>query len=152
MAFRFDIKVPTAVLFMDKSRLKATIRSAGSEIASIARSLIRSSTKTNKGAKTPEGAPPQSRSGDLLRGIKTKVYRNGERVVIKDIAYYARFLETGAVGGGPSGRNKDGKPSSVREMKPHPFLTTAFDQVEPTLSERITKSVDEGIKFKVTKK
>src|SRR5579871_3168946 len=92
MAF-VEIEIPSYVLFLDNKKLKATLRSAGGEIAGIARGLIRAATKENKGGKTPAGSPPQSRSGVLLASVKVAPSRDGESVSIKDVAYYSRLSE-----------------------------------------------------------
>jgi hypothetical protein len=48
--------------------------------------------------------PPASWTGQLAGSISTRVFRGGDGVLIRDTAYYARFLETGAKGGIGSGR------------------------------------------------
>jgi HK97 gp10 family phage protein len=136
----FNIRISSQALYKDPKALKATMRSLGGEIASKARSLIRTATKQDKkGVYVKEDGPPISRSGNLLKSIKSSVSKSGDSVTIRDVAYYSRFLEGGTNNG-------------IRSMKPHPFLGPAAKSVlNSGAKQRIVKSVVQGISFRKTK-
>ena len=165
MSGRIQITVPAYAFTVDKSALRKALRAAGVEVASVARALIR---KSQSGA---PGQPPVNRTGNLASHMSVKVFKSGGGVSIEDTAEskrgshapYALFLEFGAVGGIASGkagvkgkRNKrrriNGKSVLIsvvgsRVLPPHPFLTTALEQRESSIAERVQAAVIDGIKF-----
>jgi hypothetical protein len=162
MVAKIEITVDSVTLVYDKSRLKQILRSAGNEVANLARSLIRhASGGGKKGASLP-GQPPRSLSGNLASSIKVKMLRSGEGVAIRDYAIYALSLEAGAAGGGkglgnPTRSHKkrtlaDRIKSAqglghTRILMPRPFLSAALEQEENSISERIKTAVTSGMKF-----
>lgn len=160
MASKLQIVVPTYAFFSDKAALRKTLRSAGAEVAAVARSLIRKSQQS-----TP-GMPPVNRTGNLASHLVVKVARSGTSVSIADTARsatgsgapYALFLEDGAKGGGGKKGSRNvrkrinGKSvlvsvSGSRVALPHPFLSTALDQRESSVAQRVQEAVVSGIKF-----
>ena len=117
---RLQVTVQGGRLELDKKLLRATMRAAGTEVASAARKLIRG---TGGGAKlrggrrkaSAPGQPPASQTGALASSIKVRVFKSGEGVAIRDVARsgpnhdgapYALFLEKGAKRGGGNTRDK----------------------------------------------
>jgi hypothetical protein len=172
------ITVPSFALTYDKKLLRQTLRSAGTEIAAVAKALIRGShgggRKYGRHTASAPGQPPASLSGDLASSIKVRPWRNGEGVSIRDTEFYALFLEKGAKGGGGDTRNKanmhlagtfdwrKGKIRTKNRMKksaisqtrvlaPRPFLTTALEQRQQGIADRVRAAVVDGIKFKKLK-
>jgi hypothetical protein len=108
MSLRLEITIPPQVaLDLDARRVRAVLRSAGSEIAALAGRKVRQSAGTGKtyygkGGKhraSLPGQPPASWTGQLANSISARVFRGGDGVLIRDSSFYARFLETGARGG-----------------------------------------------------
>ena len=164
MASKLQIVVPAYAFTVDKSALRRTLRSAGAEVASVARSLIR------KSQKSAPGQPPVNRTGNLASHLVVKVSKRGDSVSIKDTAQsatgsgapYALFLEDGAKGGGGKKGNRNirkrinGKSVLVsavgtRVLLPHPFLSVALDQRESSIAQRVQDAVVSGVKFQKVK-
>jgi hypothetical protein len=125
-----------AEVALDKRRLKALMRSAGTDIASRTRRMISKTTGTGRAYRggggsayrgnyrpggyraSAPGQPPVSVSATLRGSIKVYPYKNGEGFAVRERAFYALFLEAGARGGGnPYGGR--GRPSAagVRSRK-----------------------------------
>lgn len=148
---RMAVTVEPGRLELDKRLLRTTMRAAGAEVAATARALIRAGIKSR--ISTP-GQPPISRTGVLARSIVVRPFKSGEGVSIRDTAFYALFLENGARGGVGSGkkgvkgkRNKRGRVVGIRILKPHPFLSTALEQREASIAQRVAASINQGMKF-----
>jgi hypothetical protein len=155
---RLQITVGAGYLAYEKVKLRAVMRAAGAEVATRARSLIRGGVK---GRTSVPGGPPVSRTGTLAASIKVRPSQSGESVTIRDSAYYALFLESGARGGGGDARPQNlhrtrtgrtrMKKSAInkdRILLPRPFLSTALDQAESAgLAARIGASIGQDIKF-----
>ncbi len=101
-------------------------------------------------------------SGLLSRSFKVSVFKSGEGVTIRDTAFYAKFLETGAQGGGgntksranigPSGRRmKKSAVNQTRVLLPRPYLTTALAMREASIAARVAASLNSGLKFERVK-
>lgn len=163
MPSKLQITVPSYAFVVDKMLLRKALRSAGAEVAAVARSLIKRSqgsgalySKPGGGtyrASSP-GEAPVSRTGALANSIKVKPTRSGDGVTIRDAAFYALFLEAGAKGGTGSGkagvkgkRNKRGQVAGARVLLPRPFLSMALDRRETSIAERVQAAVVGGIKF-----
>jgi hypothetical protein len=163
--FRLAITVQAGRLELDKKLLRATLRSAGNEVAATARGLIRAGgpkmPKQRRPASKP-GQPPMNQTGKLAAGLVVRVYRNGEGVQIIDTARsakgsgapYALFLEKGARNFGPRvhnfGRRVNARKVadiSKRELLPRPFMSAALDKVSASLVPRLAASVNQGMKF-----
>lgn len=166
MPSNLKITVPSYAFTVDKSILRKTLRTAGAEVASVARSLIRKSQTS-----TP-GQPPANRTGNLASHIVVKMTRNGEGVIIQDTAQsargshapYALFLEDGARGGVGSGKKDVKGKRNVRKriggksvlvqavgsriLAPHPFLSAALDQRESSIATRVQAAIVDGVAFK----
>jgi hypothetical protein len=169
MPLRLEITLPPQIaLDLDPRQVRAVLRSAGSEIAALARRKVRQSAGSGRVyygrgrrhlASLP-GQPPASWTGQLANSISTKVFRAGDGVLIRDTAYYARFLETGAKGGIGSGhkgakgrrntRRRRGGVLSVgkRVLLPRPFLSAAFDERKDSIGERVQRAIIDGTKFR----
>jgi hypothetical protein len=166
---RMKVDLNLGFVQLDTKLTRAVLRSAGGEIAQVARSLIKAKVDGKKRISTP-GQPPVSRSGLLAASIRTKSSRNGMRVSIIDKAYYSLFLEAGARGGGGNannarnillagerngrgkllrGRNRMKKSAidQTRVLLPHPFLSLALEQRGASVVERIKASIVTGVKF-----
>jgi len=162
------IAVPAATLAFDKKELRKVLRSAGSEVAALARSLIRKSAGGGRTGYKPGGGrysaslpgqAPASRTGAAASGIRVKTTLKGLGVRVVDSQFYTRFLETGAQGGGGkkgsrnTRRRRGGKSILLavvgrRVLQPRPFLTTAMDQKGDSITARVRDAVVQGIAFK----
>jgi len=167
MTGRVTITVPPGwAIVAGKARVRALMRGVGNEIAARAKAMIRAGSATKKRAakrQSAAGGPPVSRTGDLVRGIKLKLRRDGEGVTIRDIAqgkdaaFYALFLEYGAKHSGTrvrtpwfNGRENRRQASKIsnRVLAPHPFMEPALDQVVANgLADRVRAAVMTGLKF-----
>ena len=166
MAANIKITVPSYAFTVDKKLLRKTLRAAGSEVAAVARALILRSQGGGASYSKPGGGryhasapgqPPVSRTGVLAASLSVKPSRSGDRVTVRDSAYYALILEAGAKGGAGSGkkgvkgrRNKQGKsarPTSARVLEPRPFLSVAALQRQDSIAERVRAAMVDGIKF-----
>lgn len=165
--FRFNITMPGITLVATKGELRKVLRSAGAEVASRARALIRAKGPDRKKRISTPGQPPVSRTGALVSSISVRLARSGNTVTIIDTAnrdggFYARFLETGAKGGGGnvrgnthlartgSGKRRMNKSaiSTTRVLLPHPFLSRALGEVAAAgLGERIATAIADGVKL-----
>lgn len=153
------ITVPAAVLELDKPALRKALRAVGRMVAKAARGLIRG-TKASK-----PGEPPANRTGNLARNLQVRMGRGGQsvRIISKaqdgSEAYYGRFLETGAVGGGGKAktRNKRTKRgglyniSSKRVLKPRPFLSAALEQQQGAIDARLAEALGRGVRLDLDK-
>lgn len=176
---RLQVTVGAGKLMLEKTRRKAILRAAGREVVSVAKRLAShggsgrvyygpgGSAARYRGGYSPgryqasaPGQPPARITGTLTRSFTVWPDRDGEKVTIKDTAFYARFLEAGARGGKPSGRkgvrgkrnlrNRRGELVRVigqRELATRPFLTAALDQRASSLGERIQTAFVQDIKF-----
>lgn len=159
---RLVFVVPSVAFTYDKKLLRKVLRQAGNEIKATARSLIgRSASGRKYGAHiaSAPGQPPGSVTGALASSLKVSV--KGDRVRVTDTALAAKFLETGAVGGGGKGSasigrshkrgGSKGKPQTKRIMQPRPFLSVAADEEAPRLEQQIEQALKAGIDLKVLK-
>lgn len=160
----------TPILAFEKKRLKALMRSAGTEIAALARALIRRSARGGRvyrgsggnkyrpyrpgrySASAP-GEAPANVTGTLARSIKVRPFKSGEGVAIRDTMFYALFLERGARGGGrkrSAGQRVRGKSGTAtdRVLLPRPFLSTALERRQSSIGERLKAAVLDGIEFR----
>jgi hypothetical protein len=158
---RLEITVPAVALEFDKALVRKILRQAGNEIKANARALIgRDASGRTYGQHIASGPdkPPASLTGRLAASLKVR--QTGDRVTIFDVAesngFYARFLETGAVGGGGPKGSKNigrehkrggakGKPQTRRVMQPRPFLSTAAEEALPSLGTRISAALSRSI-------
>ena len=172
MVASLKIDVPRWALEYDKKATRQIMRSAGNEVAALARSIIRHAKGSGRVydgvAASAPGEAPVSRSGELAASIKVKIIRGGMGVSVRDAVHYALSLEAGAHGGGGNttasnlrkagsvargrygstlGANRQIAKSNTRVLLPRPFLSTALEQRENSIAERIRASVVEGIKF-----
>src|ERR1700733_11845529 len=155
-------------LELDKKLLRATLRSAGGEVVSVARSLIRASGEGKDQAHRTSlpGEAPSSHTGALAAGIKVNVFKSGEGVSIVDTARsrsgsgapYPLFLEMGARGGGGKKGSRNAykrvnrkyvlvSVTGTRVVEPRPFLTAALTMREASILQRIKAAVESGMKF-----
>lgn len=173
-----EIRMEGFWIELDKKHLRSVLRAAGAEIASVARALIRRSSgggrfynyKGHRGARyqaSAPGQPPVSISGVLAKSIKVRPFKSGEGVAVRDAAFYAKFLEIGAKGGGGNARGSNILPAGVggrsqnrmkasaisksRVLAPRPFLSAALDQRRASITTRIEAAIAEGVKFQRVK-
>ena len=149
------IKVPSVAVTYDKKHTKQVMRAAATEVANVARRLIRTGQASGRtyGSHTASapGAPPASQTGKLAASIRTNVKEQRNTIVarITDVEFYAKFLETGATGGGgrKGNRNKRGKPSTQRVLAARPFLSAALDSRRASIADRIKDAIDKDVAF-----
>jgi Bacteriophage HK97-gp10, putative tail-component len=173
--FRLQVNLPAGLtIIAGKGPLRAMLRRAGVEVAQRARALIRAKVNPNGSKRTQSlpGEPPVNRTGRLASNIKvsTRSSKTVDGVSImdsaqgKDDAFYARFLETGARGGGGpthgpnasmhlaktgSGKRRMDKStiSSTRVLLPRPFLSRALAEIQPDLCGRMKTAILAGIRL-----
>ena len=166
---RLQITLQPGMLAYDKTKLRAIFRGAGSEIAGVARRLMRQSQgggrvywkKGKRHQASAPSQPPTQLSGSLASSVKVRPFKNLEGVSIRDVAHYALFLESGARGGGGdtrahnlhvtrSGTRRMNKSaiSQARVLLPRPYLSTALAQRGPSIEQRIKESILQDIKFR----
>ena len=158
-----SVTVRAGHLELDKTLVRRTLRAAGAEIAALARSKIRAPDGGGRlyyGKRYPggrhraslPGQPPATATGNLLRSISVKVFRDGEGVAIRDSAPEALWLEGGARGGGRLKRagsfvRGGAGIGKTRVLAPRPFLSTALMEREASIGRRLKTSIDDGMKF-----
>lgn len=145
-----------------KKNLRRNLQIAGQEVAATARRLIRSSVGGGRlyyggggsikyrGGSSPgkhrassPGQAPVNVTGTLARSIRARLLKGKNRDVeaIRDAAFYAKFLEAGAKGGKPGGRNRRSRSrlyvSSSRVLAPRPFLSEALAERAPGIERRL---------------
>jgi len=165
------VSAPSHKFTYDKKALRKTLRAAGQEVAQAARAKLRATQGSGrvyfgsggssgyrggyKGgryqASSAEQAPVRV-TGTLARSVKVRPFKNGDGVAVRDTAFYALFLETGAQGGGR--KSTGGKRMSRKQqartgrvMEPRPFLTAALDDRRNGLRQRIEASVRSDVAF-----
>jgi hypothetical protein len=171
---RLEISIPQRYrLSFDKKRVRAVLGRAGAEIASVARRKIRQAAgsgrlyyggagKGSHRASLP-GQPPASWSGTLANSIRSKPFRGGDGVLIRDAAFYALMLEAGAKGATGTGRkgararrNATSRRAGIRSilpsgngiLAPRPFLSSALAEREGSIAERVKRAIIEDIEFR----
>jgi hypothetical protein len=166
MTIRLKVRVTSSgLVYNSKKALRSTMRRAGAEVKAAAVRKIKRSAGAGRiyyvrgsggsgglgryQASAP-GQSPTSVTGKLAANIKVYPFKDGEGVAIRDRQFYALFLENGAKGGGgkKGNRNRRGRPSSVRQLLPRPFLTAALAEREASISKRIYAAVSQDIAFK----
>lgn len=167
-----QIEIPQKYqLAFSKKDTRSTLRSAGSEIAAVARRMVRRAVGTGRvyygqGGRhvaSAPGEPPVSWSGDLANSIKVRPLKAGDGVLVKDTMFYSLFLEVGAKGGISSGkkgvkgkrnpRKRRGslvtpQPVGSRVLEPRPFLSVAAQQREESIGQRVKAAIINDIKFR----
>jgi hypothetical protein len=163
---RLKVTIPAGLtLVYGKGPLRALLRKAGAEVAARAKALIAQRSRGKNKRTSAPGMPPISRTGTLANSIKVRPFRDGDGVSIRDVAFYALFLESGTHGGKSPGRRggkglrnprtKFGGKSirtaivGTRNVPPHPFLSRALSDVTGAdLERRIQDSVTQGVAFR----
>jgi hypothetical protein len=94
--------------------------------------------------------------------LKAYPYPSGEGFAVRERAFYALFLEAGATGGGNPGggrqrrraqaRRHRARYTTARVLLPRPHLDRVMQQEEPNLQRRVRRALDEGLKWRETKK
>jgi hypothetical protein len=165
---------------LDKRELKNLMRSAGNDVKTKTARLISKTSGSGRtypggggsayrGAYRPgayrasaPGDPPVTVSGSLRQSLKVIPYASGEGFAVRERQYYSLFLEAGARGGGNFGRgraqrmrgqrHRRGPANSVRVLQPRPHLDRVMQQEEPNLQRRVRQALDEGLRWKETKR
>jgi hypothetical protein len=143
-------------LLFDKKGLQKIMMAGGREVAAQARLLIarKLGPKSKKvRVASMAGSAPNSITGLLRKSIVVKALarkRLGARII--DTAFYAKFLETGAKGGGgrkgSGAKRKKGVPAALstgRVLLPRPFLSTAMNMKRSSIDMRVKAAVNEGV-------
>ena len=172
-----------AMLTNERKTLRSTLRKAGAEVLAVAKAKIKKGGggRTYRGGggtsggfrgqylrgrftASAAGSPPGNVSGTLKRSGKVRPFKSGEGVVVRFSAFYARYLEDGAKGGGNTGKNnkaglainpRTGKLKRARgvytarvlEKRPRPFLSTALNERRGSIDRRVKAAVDQDIQF-----
>ncbi|MGO2957423.1 MAG: HK97 gp10 family phage protein [Acetobacter sp.] len=172
-----DIRMPSYVLEYDRTILRKNLQIAGREVAAAARRNIRNSVGSGRlyygpggsigyrGNANPgpyrasaPGQAPVSVTGTLARSIKAKLHRDKVTDIetVKDAAFYAKFLETGAQGGSPGQRNQRSRGktyvSGGRVLKPRKFLSAALEECAPDIRRRLADAAIQGVVMERVKK
>ncbi len=171
-----SIDPKSAVFVYEKKKLKAIMRGALGEIAADARKRLSAKAgsgriyygsgganadkpyKSGRHAASAAGQSPASVTGALRRSIKVQIYRSGQGGTVA-AAFYDRFLEFGAQGGGGTRgatnayKKVGGKRVRVgltgsRVLQSRPTLTAALEARGSSLSKRIRDSIALDIAFK----
>jgi hypothetical protein len=172
------------VVAHDKKGLRSLMRSAGNDIKNKTQRLINSSQGEGRmyagggGAAyrgeyvakpyraSAPGQPPVRVSGTLRQSMKTFLYPSGEGFAVRQRAFYALWLETGAQGGGnPYGGNPSGAAKwraqnrrkharsvfTQRVLEPRPSLDVVLAREEKDLTRRVETALRAGITWRETK-
>ncbi|AQU89366.1 hypothetical protein B0W47_17685 (plasmid) [Komagataeibacter nataicola] len=136
-----QIQVNEVMLKLNMKPLKRELRIIAQEVKQKIRTLLKSSTPTGsvRGSHTASapGQPPSLIDGLLAKAITYKI--KGNRVTITDGAYYALFLNNGAVHTGSTHKG---------DILPRPFMSVVLDDMKNDITKRITRAVMEGITTK----
>jgi hypothetical protein len=160
-----EIDIPQRYrMAFDRRNVQAVLRSAGAEIAAVARRKVRQSVGSGRlyyGARKGShraslpGQPPTSWTGELANSIKVRPLKSGDGVLIRDAAFYALFLEAGARGGtGGAKRGVRGRRNAVQRRKggnrvlaPRPFLSAAAAERSASIGPRVQEAIMKDVKF-----
>jgi hypothetical protein len=173
-----QLKVKSWGIFAyDKRAVKALLRGAANDIKSKTARLIARTSGSGRvyrgggGAKyrgtykaghyqaSAPGEPPVQVSGTLKGSLKSYVYKDGDGFAVRERAFYALFLEAGALGGRPGSRAKTASarrqrrkqaPTSARVLEPRPSLDVVMEGEAKNLEKRLTKAFDEGLTWRQT--
>lgn len=165
------VTIPEAALLFEKKNLRKALKESAQSVAKEARALTRNAGGSGRVYATPRtmvkgyhqasapGEPPASLTGLLSRSIKTSI--KGDRVRVFDTAFYSKFLETGAQGGGGTNQ-KGGKgtkntrakknqpkpaPSTVRVLEPRTFISRALDDQKATIEKKLIEAIEKDIEL-----
>lgn len=162
---KMEVRVTSASLLVDtKKNRRKTFRRAGAEVLAEARSEIRKASgggriyrgsgghryrpyKPGRYQASAAGEPPVNVTGTLARSGKVYPFRDGEGVAVRFRAFYAKFLEGGAKGGGRGKkfRNKRSGTGSVRVLEKRPFVTRALEQRRASLVPRLKAAMESDL-------
>ena len=148
---------PLGSFGVDLKERRKVLRAAAAEVASTARAILRQGQGAgraylNSGGnrykpylKAPHrasapGAPPATQTGFLSNQIKPVAFKSGTGFAVRDGAFYAAALERGAKGPGK------------RVLQPRPYLAPALARKWPSISQKIIKALQEGVKYKRDRK
>jgi hypothetical protein len=115
--------------------------------------------RTKAGNASSPGAPPRKRTGTLRKDIVVKAKGSVVTLTTKDEAFYSKFLEVGAVGGGGKGRgrgrnkkvNGKVKPVTKRVLLPRPFIRNSLIDAAKEVGPTMVKALEQGLKLKVSR-
>jgi hypothetical protein len=115
--------------------------------------------RARKGNASSPGAPPRSRTGTLRKDITVKAKGTVVTMSTKDEAFYSKFLEVGAVGGGGRGRGRGRnkkvagkvKPVTKRVLLPRPNMGKALIDAAKEVGPTMVKALEQGLKLKVSR-
>jgi hypothetical protein len=154
---------------LDKRRLKALMRSAGTDIKSKTARLIGQTTGTGRAYRggggsayrgnyrpgryraSEPGQPPVILTGTLRQSLRVYPFPSGEGFAVRERAFYALFLEAGARGGGnPYGAR--GRPAAatvrLRKHRARGRYTTRVLLPRPHL-DRVMKEQEPALEKRV---
>lgn len=150
---RLQITVPAYAIQYGRKALRAALKAAARMVQQRARTLIQ-----GKGKVSQPGQAPASKTGLLRRSLRVRMGK-GATVQVIDTAssgpsiYYARFLESGATGGGRSSQRIAAlatramrRQAAKRVLLPRPFLTTALESLQGAIQRDIAQAVQNDLR------
>lgn len=145
--FRLKVDIEGAgVVSFDKRQLRSVLRQAGTEVAQLARSLIRKGTPGGRQYATRRagaiigyqgsapGQPPASRTGALASSIGVRSLRSGDAISVRAKERYALPLEAGG-----------------QHLEPRPFLSAALDAKRTSIDARLRATIVGGLQWQKIK-
>ena len=164
MAATLKITVSSQALVFEKTKVRQALRAAGAEVADFAKHYVMTSAGSGRfyyaqGAgryrASAPGQSPVRRTGQLASSFVVKA--TGDTVSIRDTRFYAKFLETGATGGGflkgggfgkRKGKHRRGNiAAGARRLQPRPFISKAMDDRRSSIEQRLVAAINGGLKF-----
>lgn len=161
MPIQLQIHVPTWRIVHDRKATAKVMRAAASEVAGVARRMIRAGSRQHP---SEPGQPPASKTGQLASAIRVRVKTTPGAIVARVIDSaidkagrpYGKFLETGRAGRS-AGVKRRHRRMTVAErqatsgqsgyMAPRPYLTLALEQRETSITRRINDAIMNDMKF-----
>ena len=133
-----NIDINEAMLDMNKSAFRKELRLIAKEIK---QKMIAYMKAQDKSTPSKAGEAPRIMTGMLASSISYKV--RGNKVIIQDSQYYARFL---AVGAKNTGKYRKG------HIEERLFLSDILQSMEKEIKERLTTAIMTGLTSKEKKK
>lgn len=139
-------------LLLDRKVIRKELRAIGRELVRDAKALL---GKGARGSPSKPAQAPHSQTGSLRRSIQFKPSKGGLRGVLKARALHAKFLETGAQGGGRKGVRNSKRSSRTRQtarlLDPRPFISTVVRKHAPMIQRRLQAVVKCALVLKAHK-
>ncbi len=144
-----------------RNRIRSSEGSGRTYYGSGGSSQYRGGYKHGVYAASAPGQAPVNVTGTLESSLKVRMFPSGEGAAVRDAAFYALMLETGARGGGNPGTRmpinpKTGKRKRARGvhtkrvLEPRPFLSAELAEQQQSIDTRLRAAVTEGLSWKQT--